>query len=297
MATVRAPFVLLAAVLAVGCAPTSYDRAPAYEPTARSADDAAPPVSVVVESGGGAFPTYAYGGALFVAGDEGARYSLRLVNHTAERYEAVVSVDGRDVVSGELGNYKQQRGYIIEPFGSVVIDGYRRSLDEVAAFRFSTIGDGYSARRGTPEHSGVIGVALFEEKRRRSAAKPIAVGPRGPARPFPAAKAGGGARTGEGADEPEVIAPAEHTSDDGVGIASAPSAERPAELGTAYGESDYSPVHEVEFERRRKRRPDGVLTLYYDSHAGLAARGVIPARVDPYEYRRRDAEPGFAPAP
>ena len=75
-----------------------------------------------------------------------------------------------------------------------------------------------------------------------------------------------------------------------------------AKLGTAYGESDYSPVHETEFKRRRRRRPDGVLTLHYDSRDGLKARGVIPTRIDPYAedpyaYDRGGAEDGFAPAP
>jgi hypothetical protein len=70
-------------------------------------------------------------------------------NNSGERVEAVVTVDGRDVVSGELGNYKTQRGYVIEAYGSVVIEGFRQSLDQVAAFRFTDIGNSYSARRGS----------------------------------------------------------------------------------------------------------------------------------------------------
>ena len=80
----------------------------------------------------------------------------------------------------------------------------------------------------------------------------------------------------------------------------APSEEH---LGTGYGASEYSPVHETDFKRRRKGRPDARLTIYYDSREGLQARGLLPRRVDvgdPYEpaYEPRDAvDPGFAPPP
>ena len=99
---------------------------------------------------------------------------------TGERVEAVVTVDGRDVVSGELGNYKRQRGYVIEAYGSVVIEGFRQSLDQVAAFRFTDIGNSYSARRGSGQHVGVIGVAVFKEyqpRRARPQPTPIATRP------------------------------------------------------------------------------------------------------------------------
>jgi hypothetical protein len=52
---------------------------------------------------------------------------------------------------------------VIEAYGSVVIEGFRQSLDQVAAFRFTDIGNSYSARRGSGQHVGVIGVAVFKE--------------------------------------------------------------------------------------------------------------------------------------
>ena len=56
---------------------------------------------------------------------------------------------------------------------------------------------------------------------------------------------------------------------------------RSARLGTEYGESTYSSVREVSFTRKHKRRPDAILTVYYDSLDGLRARGVP---VDPPPY-------------
>ncbi|MBV1860108.1 MAG: hypothetical protein KUG77_16970, partial [Nannocystaceae bacterium] len=158
----------------------------------------------------------------------------------------------------------------------------RRSLDEVASFYFASRYDSYTARRGTAENAGVIGVALFEEKQARSSSQPLTrKSYEARPEPFPAA------RTSQARSE----------VDDG---AAAPSEEH---LGTGYGASEYSPVHETDFKRRRKARPDLLLTAYYDSHEGLQARGLLPRRVDvvnPYEpvYEPRDmADPRFAPSP
>lgn len=268
------------AVLLGACAPTSYDTP--YAPAPPSI--AASPVSLSVESEhGAALPVHHLGRDAFVEGRRGEGYVLRLTNHSAERYEAVVSVDGRDVVSGELGHPARQRGYVLEPYETLVIDGYRRSMDDVAAFYFSGIRDSYSARRGTPEHVGVIGVALFSEKQRRPRSRPLTRQAKSaPPDPFP--------RAGASVDR------AAEAEADGADMAYAPAEEH---LGTGYGADTYSPVYETEFKRRRRRRPDTVLTVYYDSYEGLQARGVLPYEPyvapvrydDPEPYEPRRARP------
>ncbi len=283
MVRLRATLVVLAGLLGA-CAPISRDYAPAYDPPGRTVETS--PVSVVVEfaDGGGALPTYGLGDAMFVEGRQGVPYVVRLVNHTPDRYEAVVSVDGRDVVSGALGRPGQQRGYILEPYDSVVIDGYRRSLDDVAAFYFSSVRDSYTARRGTAEHAGVIGVALFEEKRSAAARAPLTTRRSAPPAPEPF--------PGSSRADAESAASEGPYEDDGTA------------LGTGYGPDAYSPVYETEFRRRHRRRPDAVLTLYYDSYEGLQDKGIVPRTVDPYAAphrrpRRADpvVDPGFAPEP
>ena len=70
-----------------------------------------PLVSLQIEApGGGDFPSFRHGADTWLAGSEGDRYNLRLQNHSPERVEVVVSVDGRDVISGRLGDYAKQRG-------------------------------------------------------------------------------------------------------------------------------------------------------------------------------------------
>ena len=52
-------------------------------------------------------PTTTRGGT-YVLGQLGARYTLRVSNHSGRRVEAVVSVDGRDVIDGRPGRLPRQ---------------------------------------------------------------------------------------------------------------------------------------------------------------------------------------------
>lgn len=98
----------------------------------------------------------------YVVGEPGDAYMIEVENHTNIRIEAVATVDGLDVVDGEDGSFAK-RGYVIGPFDSVRIDGFRRSTDTVAAFRFGSVRNSYAGRKGKARNVGVIGVALFHE--------------------------------------------------------------------------------------------------------------------------------------
>ncbi|HET6585130.1 MAG TPA: hypothetical protein VFG69_16850, partial [Nannocystaceae bacterium] len=108
------------------------------------------PVTVaIVGEHGDSLPTVSHRGTTFVAGELGHRYEIVLTNQTPDRVEVVVSVDGRDTLSGQRADFRKHRGYVIEPFGTVRVDGFRQSLDHVAAFRFADLEDSFSARKGT----------------------------------------------------------------------------------------------------------------------------------------------------
>lgn len=111
------------------------------------------------------------GNRAYAVGEPGARYMLSVHNGTGERYEVVASVDGLDVIDGEPGSYKK-RGYVVEPWSSVQIDGWRTSDESVAAFRFSSIRDSYAGRKGKARNVGVIGFAFFAEDAPRYAEPP-----------------------------------------------------------------------------------------------------------------------------
>ncbi len=99
----------------------------------------------------------------YVIGHSGERYTIFITNHTGHRFEAVGTVDGLDVINGQPGNVTN-RGYVLPPFGTVEIDGFRQTQGSVAAFRFAAVGDSYAAQVGSGRNVGVIGVAFFAER-------------------------------------------------------------------------------------------------------------------------------------
>jgi hypothetical protein len=77
--------------------------------------------------------------------------------------EVVSSVDGLDVMSGQPASVRR-RGYLLLPYETLEIDGFRESESTVASFRFGRVSDSYAARQGSARDVGVIGLALFSER-------------------------------------------------------------------------------------------------------------------------------------
>jgi hypothetical protein len=283
------------------------------------------------DENGSTLRSFGRSGETFVLGHMGERYRVRISNYADERVEAVLSIDGRDAISGRVGDYSEQRGYVVPAHGSVVVDGFRQSLDQVAKFRFSDPSSSYSSRMGTPENVGVIGVAFFRERSwpRRAFAVPredpwdTARGSGRDSYQAPKRRAPSGTspspsapKSGEGsAPYREDRAPARKrsTASDEMGASGSSRREAPwrrdyydddersrNRLGTEYGESGWSPVSEVPFQRRNAGHPDSVVTLRYDDAEGLRARG-IDVYPRPYwgTYATPEPFPGsrFAPPP
>ncbi len=261
-----------------------------------------PAVSVSLQSAHGrSLTTVLHHGQTFVAGERGERYEVVVTNNTSTRVEVVLSVDGRDAVSGQLGDFTTQRGYVLEPFGTVVIDGFRTSLEQVAAFRFSGVEESFTARLGTPQNAGVIGVAVFKEQPHpRMAHGRVAAADE--ARPAPTRSRSGTSSPsgGTGASRPSPSTPSKKDSKAPSSTSRshapshAPHREQSNELGTEFGEQRFSAVREVSFVRASARHPDFTTQIRYDSARGLAARGV-PIAVEPVIVHHRggpDAWPG-----
>ncbi len=125
------------------------------------------------------------GGKDYVVGEAGTRYAIVIQNNTGYRYECVASVDGLDVIDGRTAAYTK-RGYLIQPHGTLEIDGFRRSSDAVAAFRFSSVRGSYAAKSGKSDRNvGVIGIAFFNEEGARPTWSPDELRRRHSADPFP----------------------------------------------------------------------------------------------------------------
>lgn len=221
-------------------------------------------VDVYDRTSGAALPVHVHDGRSYVVGAPGHAYAVRIRNCTGARVLAVTSVDGVNVVSGETAA-PDQAGYVIEPWGSVEITGWRKSLQRIAAFTFADQAQSYAARTGRPFDIGVIGVAAFAEA--RPPQQRIAEGKReGRAQPSSEA-AGAGA--------------AEALRDRAEAMPARPAPVQPmAKLGTGHGRSEASPARQVTFERASDA-PAQVVALLYDRYENLLAQGVIvePPRV------------------
>lgn len=133
---------------------------------ARSADAPAHqgPWSIeLTDEWGRTLPTFEHRGRTFVLGEPGQSYLLHVRNRSGGRVEVVASVDGRDVTDGRPAAF-ERRGYLVEPYGEVTIDGYRLSRASVAAFRFGSVARSYAASKGDARDVGVVGVAVFPER-------------------------------------------------------------------------------------------------------------------------------------
>lgn len=111
---------------------------------------------------GEALPGYSTGDRMYVIGQAGQRYTIMVENLTDQRFEAVVSVDGLDVINGRPAAMGY-RGYLVGPHARLSIEGFRQSASTVAAFRFGAVGESYAADRGDARNVGVVGIALFAE--------------------------------------------------------------------------------------------------------------------------------------
>jgi hypothetical protein len=206
----------------------------------------------------------------WIEGEPGHRYAVRLTNTTGGRVLVVLSVDGVNAVSGQTA-HPSQAGYVLEPWESAEINGWRKSLDDVAQFVFTDLPDSYAARTGRPDNVGVIGIAVFEEARPY---EPVPIW----RREAPVARDGGNAA--------KSAAPAAEAR-------SADRAEAAGQtLGTGHGEREWAPVSQTGFVRAT-RAPAQVSQVRYDDYRTLVARGVLPRRPD---YRWRTGAPEAFPA-
>ena len=217
-------------------------------------------------------PAYQHRGNVWVAGRPGSRYAVRMSNRSGQRVLVVLSVDGINAVSGETAA-PGQTGYVLGPWQTTEITGWRKSLSEAAAFYFTALPDSYAARTDRPDNVGVIGVAVFREREPRVSQLNEQREERARA-----------------AESESRAAPAAAPSATGK----AAGAARDERLGTGHGEREYAPTAHTSFDRASER-PAEIVRVRYDSYENLLAGGIVqrprrpPVAPDPF--------PGFVPDP
>lgn len=201
-------------------------------------------------------PIYRRNGKHYIAGEANHEYQINIINQTrssapGQRKLAVLSVDGVNVISGDTAGY-QQSGYVLEPGQLGQIKGWRKNMNEVAKFYFTYPDNSYASRTGRPQNTGVIGMAVFNEK---YVPPPVA--------------------------EPDIsnFSSADRSvssrAREALGAAPAAAPMAKSELGTGHGSRETSRTSSTEFERASSS-PNETIVVYYDTREHLIELGIIP---------------------
>src|SRR5690349_8610226 len=224
-------------------------------------------ITIHDRSTGRDLPVHWHEGRAYVVGKPGNEYEIRVANRAGEDLLAVMSVDGVNVLNGETAT-PDGGGYVFSSWEQNTIRGWRKSMKDIAAFYFTSLGDSYAARTGRPDNVGVIGVALFQRKYRDESRE----------------------RHEESKKLLQAPAPAGAAADNATRVQTAPAPEAP--LGTGHGRREHAPTRWVDFDRRAE--PAETIAIYYDSYRNLVAQGVLRS------YAVRDPNPfpnRFVPDP
>jgi hypothetical protein len=244
-------------------------------------------VAVSVEVEGARTPLYAAvdgSGRYYLQAREGCRYAVVLANRTAERLGVVLNVDGLNVVSGQKDDGRG-RMYVLDPWSTTTVQGWRTSLEGVRRFTFVDERASYAARSGKANRKmGWIEVAVFRERGARLLAGKNETDDAGRARDQKRTAEAAGPPASAAA--PEAAAP--HRERDSAGARSFP--------GTGWGAATRDRVVLVDFDP--EETPSDRVTLRYEYRRALVALGVVPREAPRDRLRDRDrAEGGFAPPP
>jgi hypothetical protein len=242
-------------------------------------------VSLEVTVDGEMMPLYRDPGGTerhYVEARKNGRYELHLSNRTGERLGVSLAVDGLNVIDGERQGAGPGRMYVLGPWETTSIRGWRTSLEEIRGFTFVDEKTSYAARSGKANGKmGWIEMVVYRDLERERARD------RG--------RIGGFEERESGPAAPDEARPeAQNQKDEArrAPKAAAPSAGS-SYPGTGWGDRMDDHVRLVEFAP--EPTPSERLTVRYEYHAALVALGVIPdyARL----YQREHGESGFAKPP
>ena len=215
---------------------------------------------------------------------QGRNYSLRLHNNTSRRVGVLIAVDGLNVVNGERSQLAHNEPmYVLDPYETSVINGWRTSLDQVRRFVFVDEQRSYAERTGQANGDmGWIRVLSFNEagSRRPRVSNPRngvdEFGPLGANRAAPVLPEGAREMVGRQDEAPQSRSQA------GDGYP-----------GTGWGDRSHDPVSETWFQA--VSQPSDRLVFRYEYASGLRALG-IPVQGN--RLRDRDhGDLGFAKPP
>lgn len=196
----------------------------------------------------------------YIQAKKGKRYSLRLRNTSNKRVGLVVTVDGRNILSGKKSWLRSnEKMYILDPYETAIYDGWRTGKNRVNRFFFTNAGNSYANAWGDRTAMGVIAIAVFNE------------------RPRPVYRYNNKS-VPSSSNRLRRSAPAN-------------------DAGTGFGREEYSPTIKVSF--RPQGNPVSKHFYKYEWRSSLCKRGVIVCQDRPKKkpHNRFWSEDSYAPYP
>jgi hypothetical protein len=127
----------------------------------------------IVSDNGAAFPKYETflrghrdGEYYYLEAVKGQRYSIQVTNKSDRRIGLVIAVDGRNIIDGKKSDLlRNERMYIIEPYGTNTFEGWRTGMDRTNRFYFTEQSDSYAEKVFADASAmGTIALAAYKEK-------------------------------------------------------------------------------------------------------------------------------------
>ena len=264
-------------------------------------------VDVQVKVQGGTAPLYFKPGTSdrhYFQAFQGRNYSVVLRNTTGRRIGVLIAVDGLNVVDGQRSNLdRHEQMYVLDPWESTEIQGWRTSLDEIRRFVFVDEQRSYAERTGQANGDmGWIRVVAYREVERQGwwgRWTPPQRKDRGELNDSRSELDGQAppSATNEAAPAPSMgelksaKPQAESRSMAGQGMSRDEAPQ--AAPGTGWGDRRYDPVQQTSFEPMAWAADQ--ITLRYEYASGLRALGINLRQ--PRVFQRERGELGFAQPP
>ena len=240
------------------------------------------PFGVEVLVGGGPLEVIYGRGRRYVEAREGAEYELLVRNPLPVRVAVALSVDGLNTIDARRASAWDSSKWVIEPYGTIRVNGWQMSSTRARRFYFTTERDSYAARLGRASDLGVITAVFFRE----SAPRPHPVTPPPHYEPRPRERSGA---SDEGERRAQNEAPKSRGS---AGATAARPRYDDDYAATGIGRSV---GHSVEWiQMPLERTPAAEVTVRYEYRDALVRLGLLPRPWgDDGGLRRRERARGF----
>jgi hypothetical protein len=121
------------------------------------------PFSISLVTSNGTLPAYCADGPTFVEVRRGENYRITIVNPTGSRVGVALTVDGLNTIDGQARNAWDSPKWLIEPYGTITVNGWQTGPSTARRFFFTSSGNSYASKRGYHEQIGAIQAVFFRE--------------------------------------------------------------------------------------------------------------------------------------